>query len=84
MLANSNVPFPPGAVALKHHRNVTCGRIFSDYRVRFNNFSTVIEGVHLVDGKYYYEIEVLTWVLLLSLDGRRKGLKSIYPTSNAK
>ena len=52
--------FPPGAVALKHHRNVTSGRIFSDYRVRFRDFNTVIGDVQLVGGKFYYEIEVLT------------------------
>ena len=50
--------FPPDAVAVKHHRNVAFGRIFSDYRVRFNKFSTVIGDVHLVGGKYYYEVEV--------------------------
>ena len=52
--------FSPSAVALKHHRNVTSGRIFSDYRVRFRNFNTVIGDVHLVGGKFYYEVEVLT------------------------
>ena len=52
--------FPPDAVALKPHRNVTFGRIFSDYRVRFHNFNTMIGDVQLIGGKYYYEIEVLS------------------------
>ena len=51
--------FPTDGVALKQHRNVTSVRIFSDYRVRFNNFNTVIGDVHLFGGKYYYEVEVL-------------------------
>ena len=43
-----------------HHRNVTLCLTFSDYRVRFNNFNTMIGDVQLVDGKYHYEFEVLT------------------------
>ena len=45
---------------MKHHRNVTFGRIFSNYQVCFNHFNTVLGDVHLVGGKIYYEIEVLT------------------------
>ena len=37
---------------------MTSGRLFSDYRVRFRDFNTVIGDIHLVGGKFYYEIEV--------------------------
>ena len=43
-------------VVIKNHRNV--GTIFTDGTVQFHNFNTFVGDIQLIDGKYYYEIEV--------------------------